>query len=125
MCIRDRHKGSLRSILRYLYFVNGPLNVDPSRYKISKAYLSNSELIVVNWLRTRTNGKLRKDYGHKALIAAKNSKYRCSKCKYPDVRVLQIDHINGRTEDTEYDCLCANCHQIKSRSSLSNSSVRV
>ena len=116
--IEKAHKGPLTSILKYLYITDGPLNVAPERLKISKPYLSESERILVNWLKTRTNGRLRKTYGAKILTAVRNSKYRCSICHFPDVRTLQLDHIDGRIENTEFDCLCANCHQIKSRASL-------
>jgi len=70
---------------------------------------------LLNWLKTRTNGKERKSFGKKSLIAARNSRYKCEICKYPDIRTLQLHHIKGRIKDTEFACLCANCHQIKSR----------
>ena len=58
---------------------------------------------------------MRKLYGKNSLIAARNAKYKCERCNFPDVRTLQLDHINGKIMDTEFACLCANCHQIKSR----------
>jgi hypothetical protein len=121
--VKDEHKGSFRSILKYLYLTDGPQNVDSKRYKISKQYLERGELVLINWLKTRTNGKLRKDYGLKILKAVREAKYRCLRCSFPDVRTLQLDHIDGRTGDTEFDCLCANCHQIKTRATQQNKHV--
>ncbi|MDA3937874.1 MAG: hypothetical protein PF693_01005, partial [Spirochaetia bacterium] len=107
-------RGSVKTILKYLYNTDGPTNAPPDRYKQSLPFLEDREVILLNWLKTRTNGKLRKSYGKNSLIAARNAFYRCEKCKYPDVRALNLDHIHGKNS-IEFSCLCANCHSIKSR----------
>jgi hypothetical protein len=108
-------KGSLESILRYIYLSDGPKNVVLKRYKISIQYLDPCEQILIKWLKSRTNGRLRKKYGEKSLTAARNAKYKCEECGFSDVRVLQLDHKERNNTETEFSCLCANCHQIKSR----------
>ena len=32
-----------------------------------------------------------------------------------DVRVLSLDHVEGRVQGTPFACLWANCHTLKSR----------
>lgn len=110
-------RGALRSALLYLYMDDGPRNLPRQRLLLAAPYLEAAELVVVRWLYTRTNGSLRKSYGAAALIAARTSRYRCGECKFPDVRVLNLDHIDGRVYGTGFACLCANCHAIKSRKS--------
>jgi len=108
-------QGSLRTALRYLYMDDGPINLPRDRLKASKPYLDTAERVVVQWLQIRTNGSERKNYGRNALLAARNSRYRCEQCGFPDVRTLNLDHIEGRVLNASFACLCANCHTIKSR----------
>ena len=109
-------QGSFRTALKYLYLDDGPINLPRDRLKISEPYLDSAEHIVIRWLYTRTNGSERKNYGRNALLAARAARYRCESCGFPDVRVLNLDHVHGRDSDLdEFACLCANCHTIKSR----------
>ena len=115
--VRTSDRGSLRSALLFLYIDNGPRNLPRKRLLVAEPYLEPAEQLVVRWLYTRTNGRLRSKYGATALIAARASRYRCSVCKFADVRVLNLDHVSGRVDGTAFACLCANCHTIKSRKS--------
>ena len=108
-------QGSLRTALRYLYLDDGPINLPRYRLKASRPYLDPAERVVAQWLQTRTNGSERKNYGRNALLAARNSRYRCEQCNFADVRTLNLDHIEGRVLNALFACLCANCHTIKSR----------
>ena len=108
-------QGSLRTTLSYLYLTDGPFNLPKNRFDLAFDYLESAERIIAKWLFTRTNGSERKRYGRRALLAARGSRYRCEHCSFPDVRVLNLDHIQGRVEETSFACLCANCHMIKSR----------
>jgi hypothetical protein len=108
-------QGSVRTALSYLYLSAGPINLPRDRLKIAEMFVEPRERLLLRWLYTRTNGNLRSTYGAKALLAARNSRYRCCSCGFADVRALHIDHVDGRTEGTECSCLCANCHNIKSR----------
>jgi hypothetical protein len=108
-------RASLSTALRYLYSSDGPINLPRPRLRIAEAYVEPRERILLRWLYTRTNGRLRSTYGAKSLIAARKSRYRCSQCGYADVRALHIDHVMGRIKNLECACLCANCHNIKSR----------
>jgi hypothetical protein len=110
-------RGSLRTALGYLYLDNGPVNLPRARLLVAKQHLEVAETIVVQWLYTRTNGSLRRCYGAAALRAARACRYHCEVCGFADVRVLNLDHVNGRVADTPFACLCANCHTIKSRES--------
>jgi hypothetical protein len=110
-------RGSLQTALRYLYLDNGPVNLPAKRRKVAEPYLDDAERIIIRWLSTRTNGRLRADYGASALRAARASRYRCSECQFADVRTLNLDHVAGRVAETAFACLCANCHAIKSRKS--------
>jgi len=105
----------LKSSLNYLYGTTKTL--DKERLVAAEKYLTSAERILIRWLQTRSNGSERAKYGPECVVAAKKARYRCSHCRNPDVRVLQIDHVNGRGPDVEkaFDCLCANCHMIKSR----------
>jgi len=107
--------GSLKSTLSYLYFSDGPKNLPRERLKVSESYLEPREIVLARWLQTRTNGSLRSKYGVKALLAARSSRYKCASCGFADIRALHLDHVEGHTADTEFACLCANCHNIKSR----------
>ena len=113
--VPSQFRGSFRTVLRYLYLQNGPTNLPKDRLTLSIPYLDSSETIVVRWLRTRTNGSQRKNYGAPALKVARNAKYKCEECGFPDVRTLHLDHIQGRLSGSQFRCLCANCHNIKSR----------
>src|SRR5262249_33076313 len=110
-------RGSLRTALGYLYKDDGPLNLPRDRLLVAEPHLEAAERIVIRWLYPRTNGNLRSSYGAGALRAARGSRYRCEVCKFADVRVLNLDHVNGRVAGTPFACLCANCHTIKSRES--------
>jgi hypothetical protein len=109
------HRGALRTALGYLYNDNGPINLPRDRLLLAEVYLEEAERLIIRWLYTRTNGNLRSAYGAVALRAARASRYRCEVCGFADVRVLNLDHVNGRVADTPFKCLCANCHTIKSR----------
>jgi len=108
-------RGVVRTALRYLYLDDGPINLPRERQKKSERHLQDAERILVRWLATRTNGSERKNYGSRALLAARSARYRCETCGFADVRCLNLDHVDGRVEGTEFACLCANCHTIKSR----------
>lgn len=113
--VPEEHVGHVRTTLKYLYLTNGPINLPRSRLKTSEQYLDEPELILVRWLFTRTNGSSRKEYGSKSLTAARRQRYRCEHCGHADVRVLNLDHVTGRKAASEFACLCANCHALKSR----------
>lgn len=108
-------RGSLRTALSYLYKDDGPVNLPRDRLLAAELHLEAAERLVIRWLYTRTNGKLRSTYGAVALRAARASRYRCEVCDFADVRVLNLDHVKGRVAGTPFACLCANCHTIKSR----------
>lgn len=108
--------GSLRTTLKYLYLSSGPINLPRLRLKTSEPFLEDAERILVRWLQTRTNGSERKNYGAPALLAARCQRYRCEDCGHADIRVLHLDHIEGRKiAGGSFACLCANCHMLKSR----------
>lgn len=108
-------QGSLRTTLRYLYEREGPVNLPVDRLNTAFDLLEPAEQVVACWLQTRTNGKLRKTYGANALRAARAAGYRCQECGFADVRVLNLDHVDGHVPGTPFACLCANCHTLKSR----------
>jgi hypothetical protein len=108
-------RGSLQTALKYLYLDNGPINLPRDRLKLTKPYLDEAERVLIQWLQTRTNGSERKNYGKDALVAARQSRYRCEHCGFADVRALNLDHVEGRVTGASFACLCANCHAIKSR----------
>lgn len=108
-------QGPLRTTLSYLYFTDGPLNMPRDRMKLAEPHLEPRERLLVRWLFTRTNGRHRATYGARALKAARRAHYRCQQCGFPDVRALHIDHVSGHVAETAFACLCANCHNIKSR----------
>jgi len=107
--------GSLRTTLTYLYSSSGPINLPRQRLLMSEPFLEPAEHVLVRWLYTRTNGNERKNYGKLALLAARCQRYRCEHCGHADVRVLHLDHIEGRKKAGGFACLCANCHMLKSR----------
>jgi hypothetical protein len=110
-------RGAVKTALSYLYLRSGPVNLPRERLKTAEPFMEPRERVLLRWLYTRTNGNLRSTYGAKALLAARNSHFRCCVCGYADVRALHIDHVDGRTAETAYSLLCANCHNIKSRAS--------
>jgi hypothetical protein len=79
--------GSLRTALSYLYKDDGPVNLPRERLLSASPHLDDAERVVMRWLYTRTNGSERKNYGAKALLAARRARYRCEACGFPDVRV--------------------------------------
>ena len=108
--------GSVRTALRYLYFIaDGPINLPRDRMLKALPFLEPAEQLLVRWLYTRTNGSERKRYGSAALLAARKQRYRCEHCGHADVRVLNLDHVEGRHNRELFACLCANCHTLKSR----------
>ena len=114
--VPDAVQGALRTALTYLYLVDGPTDLSRDCLKLAERHLDPAERIVIRWLWTRTNGRLRKHFGRNSLLAARAAQYRCELCGFADVRVLNLDHVHGRDSDAdEFACLCANCHAIKSR----------
>ena len=109
------HQILFRAVLDYLYNENGTTNMANNKNHIIELYLEDAEKLLARWLKARTNGSYKGKYGYKALLSARNAKYRCSVCGYPDVRVLELDHIEKDNPNTDFACLCANCHNIKSR----------
>jgi hypothetical protein len=107
--------GAMRTTLRYLYLTAGPVNLPRERFKRAKPFLEPAERVVAGWLYTRTNGSGRKSYGTAALRAARKQRYRCEHCGHADVRVLNLDHVEGRDNRELFACLCSNCHCLKSR----------
>jgi hypothetical protein len=80
---KPEDQGHLRSALRYLYERNGPINLPEIRKNTSLPYLTEAEQIVIKWLFIRTNGTLRKTYGHRALRSARNMFIsRCKSVKF-------------------------------------------
>lgn len=106
---------SLKLVLSYIYITDGPLNLKNPQFNPSAELLSPAELVMVRYLKTRTNGNGRRHYGQAALLAARKAKYRCEACDNGDVRVLVLDHANGRSDVENFFMFCADCHQIKSR----------
>ena len=115
LAAESKDQGSLRSALTYLYIDTGPINLPRNRQKIAEKYLEEAEKILIRWLVIRTNGSERKNYGSRALVAARSARYRCERCGFSDIRCLNLDNMDGRVYGTEFACLCANCHTIKSR----------
>jgi len=91
--------GSVRTALRYLYFIaDGPTNLPRDRMLKALPFLDPAERVLVRWLYTRTNGSARKRYGSAALLSARKQRYRCEHCGHADVRVLNLDHVEGATQ---------------------------
>ncbi len=105
---------ALRKALRYMYITDAPTNLMRDDLMAALAGLNVAEQKIAKWLQIRTNGGLRKTYGKASLLAARRAKHRCDQCGFPDVRVLNLDHVDGRKVGTAFRCLCANCHHIKS-----------
>jgi hypothetical protein len=106
--------GKLRTTLGYLYLDGGPKNLPRATLRACVHLLTPAEKVVTLWLQSRTNGHLRRNYGHASALAAKRARYRCEGCGFADVRALNLDHVDGRGSKA-FRCLCANCHAIKSR----------
>jgi hypothetical protein len=92
--ISDR--GALQTALKCPYSEDGPANLPRSRLLRSEPYWEPAERLIIRWLYTRTNGSLRSSYGVCALRAARTSIHRCQDCGFADVRVLNLDHVDGR-----------------------------
>lgn len=108
---------SLSLILRYLYLADGPINLRNPQFNpaADAKLLTPAELIMVRYLKARTNGNARRRYGEAALRAARKARYRCEACGNADVRVLVLDHAFGSKDVENFFMFCADCHQIKSR----------
>lgn len=113
--LEKKEAAALSLMLRYLYLAEGPLNLTNGPFNLSKDHLSDAESIMVKYLKSRTNGNGRRRYGGAALRAARKARYRCEACSNADVRVLVLDHANGRNDVENFIMFCADCHQIKSR----------
>lgn len=123
--VEKKFKNELCKILRYLYSDNakGTLSKGVHFKHVSSHHLSKAEKKILSWFYTRTNGRLKKSYGPNSIICVKHANFRCCWCQNPDVRVLQIDHVTGRKDESgspkriffpwDFQCLCANCHTIK------------
>lgn len=111
----DPARPALRTTLRFLYESEGPINLPKDRLKLAEPHLEAAELVLTKWLYNRTSGSLRKHYGEAALRAARKQRYRCENCGLGDIRVLNLDHVEGKANREKFACLCANCHTLKSR----------
>src|SRR2546426_13721 len=111
---REEIRRAVRCALAYLYLSDGPKNIRRPIIRDAWPHLDPAERIALRWLQTRTNGSLRSTYGHAAAAEARAARFRCRDCGQFDVRTLQLDHVDGRGSK-RFRCLCANCHQIKSR----------
>lgn len=107
-------QSSLRRVLSYLYLTDGPTNLTKVPYQEAEPYLKPYEVILSRYLKARTNGTGRSNYGKPALLHMRQAGYRCECCGFKDVRALNLDHVYGRAEKV-FLVLCANCHNIKSR----------
>ncbi len=108
-------RGALKTALRFLYETNGPVNLPRARLKAAEPLLDSAEAVVARWLFNRTRGGLRTAYGANALRQARIQRYRCEHCGHADVRVLNLDHVEGKKNRNSFACLCSNCHVLKSR----------
>lgn len=109
-----KSRSALRLVLSYLYLIDGPTNLHNQQYREAEPYLEQYEIILSRYLKNRTNGNGRQTYGKPALHHMRSVGYQCECCAYQDVRVLNLDHAQGRSEAVFF-LLCANCHAIKSR----------
>ncbi len=108
-------QSALNLVLFYLFKSDGPTNLKNAQYRIAEPYLKDYEIVLARYLKSRTNGNGRRQYGKAGLIALRKSEYRCEVCKEDDVRLLVLDHANGREDTEAFFVFCANCHQMKSR----------
>lgn len=107
-------KSALRTVLSYLYLEDGPVNLPNPTFHRAEGALSECEVIIARYLKSRTGGAGRKDYGREALFRMRQAGYKCECCGHADVRTLHLDHLHGRSQKL-FLVLCANCHNIKSR----------
>lgn len=91
-------RSSLKLVLSYLFKSNGPTNLRNRQYSTAKPYLTNYENTLACYLKSRTNGNGRRTYGKAGLLAMRRAGYRCEVCKEGDVRLLVLDHANGRDD---------------------------
>lgn len=108
-------RANLRKALRFLYFTNGPTNLQLRALRCAAPFLLPAEEIVCRWLYKKTTGQGRRIFGATAMRRARAMQYRCEDCGHSDVRVLQLHHVNGRLHRDRFACLCANCHVLLSR----------
>jgi len=113
-------KGVIESVIKYLYFDtqhNGISTFNNIKKKIiiENNLLEPREIIILKYLSSRTNGRLKSQYGALAIKEAKDAKYRCKVCGNPDIRTLCLDHIWVDEKLEGFKMLCQNCHSIKSR----------
>jgi Zn finger protein HypA/HybF involved in hydrogenase expression len=107
------NKTLFKNILEYLYYDDCTLGFNNKKLNYI-CNLEQAEQILVNQLRKYTDGGKKDNGGYKALIQARKVRYRCEKCGYPDVRVMEVDHVTGKKDpNTEYAYLCSNCHRVK------------
>ena len=112
--VPTKSQAALRLVLSYLYLVDGPTNLSNPKYRDAEPYLKPYEIILSRYLKIRTNGMARREYGKPALHHARSVGYQCECCGYRDVRVLNLDHAHGRGQAIFF-LWCANCHALKSR----------
>jgi 5-methylcytosine-specific restriction endonuclease McrA len=121
----------MRAALRYIYLLgashNSPLAVripghtseqrkarkDGLR-ELLRQHLGPAERQAFNNL-TKFAHSSRARYGPNAVREARDAGYCCRDCGMPDVRTLEMDHVNGIDDTKNFRLLCANCHNIKSR----------
>ena len=103
-------RDALRAALAYLYLDDGPFTLPEQTRKAAEPHLDRPERLLLGWLAIRTKGALGDSTGERELRAARAARYRCQRCGFADVRVLNLDEIHGSLE-----CLCANCHVISTR----------
>lgn len=108
-------RSALKLVLNYLFQTGGPTNLRNPQYRVAEPYLTDYEIILARYLKSRTNGNGRRKYGKAGLLAMRRAQYRCEVCAEGDVRFLVLDHANGRSDVEAFFVLCANCHQLKSR----------
>lgn len=107
-------RSAVRLVLSYLYPPDGPTNLKNPQYSVAEPYLKPYEVILARYLKSRTNGTGRREYGKPALLHMRKVGYRCECCGFDDVRTLNLDHVYGRGRQV-FLLLCSNCHNIKSR----------
>lgn len=104
-----------QTVRAFIYTANGSLNLSKATLATALPFLEKREAVAARWLRNKIAGKGRRPYGKSAVRAARLAKFRCESCGNGDVRVLHMDHVEGRKPDSEFMVLCANCHNVKSR----------
>ena len=106
----------VRIVLGYLYLNDGQVSLMRETKSKAEPYLTPVELFVFQWLYKRTDGKLRRHYGPSVLDAVKRSRYRCERCDFADVRVLNLEKSETDSAGRQqFACLCANCNTIAAR----------